>query len=72
MDGLRAQALTYKAGQQAVDRLARLDKALPKARGQLTYAEYMARAGEYAQRNPIFAMQLAEAEKQRQAMRGGW
>jgi len=30
----------------------------------------MARAGEYAQRNPIFALQLAEAEKQRQAMGG--
>ena len=70
MDGLRAQALTYKAGRQAVDRLARLDKALPKARGQITYAEYMAKAEAYAQRNPIFAMQLAEAEKQRQAMGG--
>lgn len=71
MDGPRAQDLTLRAGRLALERLARLDAALPELPRQLPYAEYMARATEYARQNPIFAMQLAAAEQQRQALAKG-
>jgi hypothetical protein len=71
MDALRAQDLTHSAGNKAVERLARLDDLFPARPRQLPYAEYIARATEYARQNPIFALQLADAERKRQARLGG-
>jgi hypothetical protein len=70
MDAQHAQELTFGAGRQAVERLGRLDELFPKMPRQPTYAEYIAAASQYAQRNPIFAMQLAEAERQRASLGG--